>query len=261
MEKEEIMKRWDKVILIVIAVICGIIMFLGLPIFSLNINYAYVSCVLLSAIVIHFILLMYGNFGQKEIENKIDNSAKNIIDSLDGVKQTKFETIKEADNYVEQRIKSAKLKVYDLNWLTSNKVSNQDDEKDRIEKFHNRLNNRIEEFNKNKKSEFYREIFIFHYPLKVSIMKSRLYYEKYFCKYYEDDNVFPKIQFVIIDDEEVIFISSLYQGNLCAVRDKKIVNLCILYFDAAWENAETIKTSEKTDMSVIQKIETKYLKS
>ncbi len=246
MGKEKTIKMWDTIILVATAIICVIIMILGF-FDSIKINYAFVSCTLLGAIAIHFVLSIYGNFGQKEIETKIETSTKKIIDSLVGVEKQTFASMNEVDEYVARRIKEATQKVYDLNWLVSKKPSNRDVEKDRIEKFHENLNKGITHFNKNKNTLFYREIFVFHYRLKVEVMKKRLQFEKYSCKYYHKDNKFPKIQFVIIDDEEVIFISSLYKnGQLCAVKDKVIVELFVKYFDASWENAIPIKEEYET---------------
>jgi hypothetical protein len=265
MERERIIKIWDTIVLVTAAIGCVIIMLLGLLDWNkiitlpITIDYAFVSCVLLGAIAIHFALSIYGNFGQKEVEHKIDESTRKIIDSLVGVEKQTFNSMNAVDEYVTKRIKEATSRVYDLNWLVSDKPSNRDVEKDRLTRFHKNLNNGITHFNNNKKTDFYREIFVFHYPLKVDVMKSRLNFEKYSCKYYHKNNKFPKLQFVIIDDEEVIFISSLYKnGQLCAIRDKIIVALFIHYFDYSWKNALLIREDGKTENEVVAEIESSF---
>ena len=88
------------------------------------------------------------------------------------------------------------------------------------------------------------------------------YGDKYSCSYY--DNIkqpkFPKLQFVIIDDEEVVFVSSAYSPNFCAIRDKRIVSIFNNYFNQAWEFSVVIKDKKQVKQDVIEKIRTAYVK-
>lgn len=75
---------------------------------------------------------------------------------------------------------------------------------------------------KHSKPKIYKEIFTFSYPKNLGKMITHLDYgEVYSCSYYENlelDRKFPKMQFVVIDDEKVIFVSSSYQPNLCSIK-------------------------------------------
>ncbi len=181
MEKDRILECFDKIILLSVASICGLVLFFGLmgrtKIFFWTIDYSYISCVLLCSIAIHFILSIFGSFNQKQIdikiekntgilENKIDKNTTNIIESLNGVEKKVFNTIKEVDNYVADRIMSAKFTVRDLNWqdfripTTSHSQQHRqeiDDEIDiSIANFCNRKRN-----DSAKRKSIYEEIFTF----------------------------------------------------------------------------------------------------
>lgn len=271
--KDKFLENFDKVILLTVSIICGIVIFFGLmgrtTIFGWSIDYAYISCVLLCAIATHFILSIYGSFGHKQIENKINQSVTSIVESLNGVEKITFNTIKEVDSYVANRIKNAKNTVQDLNWQdfripvtnhTQQHRQEVDDEiDDSIKEFCNRKRNL-----ETKKKSVYEEIFTFPKSNKRNLqkMKSHVNYgDIYSCYYYEtlEELKFPKLQFVIIDDEEVIFVSSEYKENFCAIKDRRIVNICLNYFMQARELSIMIKQRNHTaDQNLIKQIEDKY---
>ena len=269
MKKDKVLKIIDLGILISVIIICGIVLFMGLfgfdEMFGKQISYAYISCVLLCAIAVHFVL---SNLYSLE-QDIMKESVSSIVESLNGVEKKKFNTITEVDNYVAQRIHSAKISVQDLNWQdfrlpsASNSQQNRkitDDEIDvSIKSFCSRRRNK-QEINKS----IYEEIFTFPPSNRINLAKIKKHVEYgkiYCCSYYEtlEELKFPKLQFVIIDSSEVIFVSSEYKGNFCAVKDKRIVNICSNYFMQARELSIMIKEKcEPANLDLIDKIENKY---
>lgn len=64
------------------------------------------------------------------------------------------------------------------------------------------------------------------------------YGDVYCCSYYENKDIntrFPKLQFVVIDDREVVFVSSAYKPNLCSIKNTRIASIFCNYFEQAWE--------------------------
>jgi hypothetical protein len=273
MEKDKILELFDKIILISVAIICGIVLFFGLmgrtTIFGWEIDYAYISCVLLCAIALHFIFSIFGSFGQKQIEDKIDKSVSKIVASLNGVEKTTFNTIKEVDNYVAYKIRNAKTSVKDLNWQDFRLPSSSHSQQHRQE-LDDELDESISAFCRRKRSDalkrksIYEEIFTFPSTNRKNLQKMKSHIlngDIYSCYYYEtlEELKFPKLQFVIIDDEEIIFVSSEYKENFCAIKDRRIVNICLNYFMQARELSTIIKQKNYLpDQNLINQIEAKY---
>jgi hypothetical protein len=267
MEMENFLNRIDIGICAIAVIICSLTKFLPLNAYfpfmyeNENLNYGLLCWILLTAITIH-LLISIGKKGitKQDLEKHFEYTTETIIKSLNGVKKQTFQDTKEASEYCEKRIAEAQTSVYDFNWIIPTKLSEQDADiinmrYARNKEFHAKLSEHIKKFDKSYKSCFYREIFVFHNLHKVNIMNERLKYNKYSCKYYKNDIQFPKMQFVIIDNEEVIFLSTIYKdGALCAIKDPKIVKLCTSYFDVAWENAIPIKVDDNRNETVIKEI-------
>ncbi|MBK8244323.1 MAG: hypothetical protein IPK88_12920 [Saprospiraceae bacterium] len=273
MEKDKLLELFDKIILISVTIICGIVIFLGLmgkeTVFGWTINYAYISSVFLCAITSHYIFSIFGTFGQRQIENKIDKSVSNIVESLNGVEKTTFNTIKEVDIYVASKIRNAKYSVQDLNWQDFRTPSSSHSQQHRLE-LDDEIDESINSFCKRKRSEqlkrksIYEEIFTFPPSNRRNLQKMKSHIKNgdvYSCYYYEtlEELRFPKLQFVIIDTEEIIFVSSEYKENFCAVKDRRIVNICSNYFMQARELSTIIKQkNHQADQNLINQIEAKY---
>jgi hypothetical protein len=73
----------------------------------------------------------------------------------------------------------------------------------------------------------YKEIFTFSYECNIDKMLDHINYGPvYSCRYFdnkEEKTKFPKIQFVIIDEEEAIFVSSSYAPHLYSLKGKELV--------------------------------------
>lgn len=83
----------------------------------------------------------------------------------------------------------------------------------------------------------------------------------YSCRYFENKDVktrFPKLQFVTIDNEEVIFASSSYTPNLYSIKGKEVVDVFLKYFDQAWNLAIEIKVNDKNNETIANQIKCNY---
>ena len=95
----------------------------------------------------------------------------------------------------------------------------------------------------------YREIFIFSDPRRVKKLERRLAEAKsgYSCRYYPKDSNIPRLQFVIIDNEEALFFASSAHSPLCAVKSREFCKVFHSYFEAAWSGATPIKDGPNID--------------
>ncbi len=296
MEEDKANLLFNKIILIAVASISGLMILMGFigetTILGWQINYAFISCVLLCTIVIHLYNLTYGSYSQKkiektitnnisivnqsifEIENKIENSSKRVIESLSGVEKQIFKTIKDVDNYVADRIKNAKFSVLDLNWqdFRNTVVDHQSQHRNEID---DEIDESIKAFCSRKRTDkkildktIYEEIFTFPETNSLNLIKMKrhcTFGDIYTCSYFETRNTpkFPKIQFVIIDEEEVIFVSSEYKENFCSIKDYRIVNICLNYFmqARALSSDKIIKRKNgQVNNDIVKLIEDKYSK-
>jgi hypothetical protein len=266
MENLKIIDRW---LLIAIAIVCG-----GFTVFSIATSkpeyYSLLACGFLFAIALHLIFSTFINKNIAEQQEELSklvvkskdtilNSHKLTITSFKGNKVT--DIIQNVDLYIADKIKNATNSVYDLNWQDYQKNNNPRNNSDRTYS-ENAIYKCIKEFCAKENVE-YQEIFTFSYERNLpKLMTHKNYGNNYSCAYY--DNLeplkkFPKLQFVIVDEKEVIFVSSTYGHSLCATRDEKIVEICCIYFKQAWELSEKIKKrGESANDELITAIEIKY---
>jgi len=198
-----------------------------------------------------------------EISNKLlyegYNNTKNIINSLSGVEIKYFENINDVDIYISKKILNAQKSVYDLNWqdyLASNPRYRNVVDKEYAE---NEIDKSIIKFcNPKNKLRLYKEIFSFTYPKNLAkMLKHVTYGDTYNCSYYDntiENKKFPKLQFVVIDEIEVIFVSSAYIPNLCAINNKRIAQIFSTYFEQAWNLSIKIKEKNIIHENVIKDI-------
>lgn len=173
-----------------------------------------------------------------EIIQELSKNKSQIIKGLDGVEIVKFKNPNEQIQYIINRLQNAENSVSDFTWAP--KVSSSFDAPAR-----KRLESKYVTAIKNASKQIsYREIFIFSHASRI--MKLKEHYEKintknessgYSCAYYEDTN-FPRLQFLLIDENEVIFTSGQYLK--CAVKNSNIVEIFTKYYSSAWENANKL---------------------
>ena len=218
------------------------------------------SCLLVS---LSTILIIYQFENRKKLE-KIEGLPKEISSIIRHSGNVKFfKDIDEVDNYIAKRISEAKESVCDLNWqdfMTTNPMPRNEAKKKHIS---NQIDKEIRKFCNHKKDKReYKEIFTFSYERNIDKMLDHINYGSvYSCRYFdnkEEKTKFPKIQFVIIDEEEIIFVSSSYAPHLYSLKGKELVGVFRKYFEQAWQLATELKSDSNLDKDSISYIESTY---
>lgn len=273
---KRILLKWaDIVSLCFFCLIAGLYLFsdalkthLGFEI--LEVSDSFSSTGLLFSIAFHFIMSTIRSEDlQKEYANineLIQQSTEEIVSSLNGVNITFFEDINDVDEYIVQKISQAKSCVYDFNWQDYSPINPHYRNQPKREYVAQQIDKEIKKFcskkTKRGHKKLYKEIFTFSYPTNIGKMKDHIQYgEIYQCAFYENldsNDRFPKLQYVVIDEKEVIFVSSSYIPNLCAIRNDRIAKIFSLYFEQAWELSKKIKNQKEIDYDVIKQIERNY---
>lgn len=188
-----------------------------------------------------------------KLVRELSNNKNQIIKGLDGVEIVKFNSPKEQISYIINRLQDAEHSVSDLTW--GQKVSSALDSPGR-----KRLESTYVTAIKNAAKRIsYREIFIFSHISRIEKLEN--HYTKintknessgYSCAYYEETN-FPRLQFLLIDDNEVIFTSGQYLK--CAVKSSNVVDIFTKYYSIAWDNAnKLIENGVIVNLEEIEKI-------
>lgn len=183
-----------------------------------------------------------------KINQQLDDNLHVTISSLKGVESRSFASGTDLLRYVNKRLSQARVRVDDLSWSPAVGLGQglqvTQDVNHLYEKRLTQVARRIP----------YREVFIFNKPERVGKLRRRLgqNLEGYSCAYYEHWTV-PLLQFMLIDDEEVIFLSDQYPVYV-AVRQPDIVNLFVKYYETIWQQAIPLKIGTQTYNENLEKI-------
>jgi hypothetical protein len=183
-----------------------------------------------------------------QLEAAISASTSTVINSLNGLELRSFRTNRDAINYVNGRLPQAKCQVDDLSWSPA--FGFDDQLEDTVA-----LMNEYAEKIKNAATKIpYREVFVFNKPSRVEKLRRRIEENSpgYSCAYYSDKQV-PTLQFMIIDDEEVVILSDQYKSKL-AIKHPDLVKLFKEYYDEVWKNATPIKIGNKINKKALKSI-------
>ena len=156
-----------------------------------------------------------------------------VIVSLGGVDVKVFASSCEAERYLARRIREAQKDVCDLSWtdryspyasLSQRKKSNA-----AYERSIDIASERV----------IYREIFVFSEEGRKEKLRRRLAQSAagYSCRYFEGAISIPRIQFAMIDREEVVFDSPWDAGKHYAIKHAALIDVLGAYFEKAWEKA------------------------
>jgi hypothetical protein len=195
------------------------------------VNYESMIIVLLGAIGLH---IVYSELERRRepLPDLVRGQADRTIRSLSGMAITVFDTSEQMERYLARRIGEARDEVCDLSWkgtishgarLTPRKKSQA-----AYEASIDRASGRIK----------YREVFAFNDERRLDKLERRLAKGKpgYSCAYYAEHSKAPRLQFVVIDKEELIFASSAYP-RLCAIRHIELCEIFQSYYEEVWANA------------------------
>lgn len=246
------LKKMDVVLLlvisftsIVIAVADSFNFFDNVEFFQ-KIDYSLLTIVILSLIGLHLVL-NYVN--QSNFQEKFPNDINGIIKSLNGVNIEIFPSTVELEKYLAKRVKEAKIEICDLSWKEN--ISSGYSLKPRV-KSHKSYETSI---NLACDKIVYREIFIFSDGRRKEKLERRLKKSKsgYSCRYFEGNFSIPRLQFVLIDKEEIIFASSSYP-KLCAIKHMELSEIFQSYYDEIWDAATPIKDGDVVHQKEIDEI-------
>lgn len=181
------------------------------------------------------------------LEQGLVDSTRTIINSLDGVELKKFDSGSDVIAYVTKRMSQAKSRIDDLSWSPSISLRN---ELDATRKVNEKYSDQVARISR---KILYREIFMFNRPGRVEKLKQRLEEntEGYSCAYYKSSYI-PVLQFMIIDDEEVIFLSDQFRDNF-TVRHPEVVTLFSKHYERIWKNAIPLKLGRLILQDEVQK--------
>lgn len=224
--------------------------------FFKTIDYVPILFVLISFIALHLGVshLSTASFeerfsgGAAEINSGFERYAESIINSVHGVKLTTFRDAGEQELYLARRIKEAKLEVCDLSW--KEQLSRHYSLKSR-KKTHKSYEIGIA---KACKTIPYREIFIFSDERRKEKLQRRIKENipGYSCRYFNKSSSIPRLQFVIIDREEIVFASSSYP-TLCSIKHKELGSIFQSYYNDVWDHATPLKEGDRIFSEEVEK--------
>lgn len=246
------LKRMDVVLLMAISftsiviVVVDFFNFFDNVEFFQKVDYSLLTIAILALIGIHLVL-HYIN--QSEFQERFPHDIDKIIRSLHGVNIEIFPSTVELEKYLAKRVKEAKIEVCDLSWKGN--ISRGYSLKPRVrshKSYETSIGLACDKI-------MYREIFVFSDERRKEKLERRLKDNKsgYSCRYFEGDFSIPRLQFVLIDKEEIIFASSFYP-KLCAITHAELSEIFQSYYDEIWNAATPIKDGDVIYQKEIDKI-------
>lgn len=187
---------------------------------------------------------------QAKHQDGMEELINRAILGVKGVAIREFGSGDEIDSYLAKRISEAESEVCDLTW--KRKVSGGYSLKARKaaqRKYISSIKKRSEEIT-------YREVFIFNDVRRYDKLKTHIKANKsgYQARYFPTGTGIPRVQFVIIDKEEVIFASSSYP-RMCALKHEALAQIFHSYFEEIWAAAIPIIGEREIDETVVEAIE------
>lgn len=183
-----------------------------------------------------------------ELSQAITQSTTTIIESLNGIEFKRFESANDVIGYVSKRLLQAKRQVDDLSWNSTIGLSHglsttyetDAEYAGRVAKVAERIP--------------YREVFIFNRPGRIEKLKTRIEENRpgYSCAYYADTSI-PLLQFMVIDNEEVIVLTDMLKSKF-AVKHPYIVGLFAEYYEEIWRKATPIKIGTTIRQDVVERL-------
>jgi hypothetical protein len=242
------LKKVDILILVVIAIVAGGLSILDFFDISSQVsNYPLFTLFLLSMISLHLIVT---HFAQEDFQDDTEKSLKKLSSQVSKLDITVYANSKEIESHLAVKILEAKTSVYDLSWKTV--IGSGFSAPTRL-MAHSYLDQCIIEASGR---IAYREIFIFNDDRRIQKLERRLQENKsgYSCRYFDDKSNIPRIQFVIIDEDEIFFFASSSDSILCSVRDPAIIRIFKSYYEYTWNQAIPIKEGANIYENQVKKI-------
>jgi hypothetical protein len=203
--------------------------------------------------------------GIEDLKVSNEYSVSKIIESLQGVELVSFETPIELLRYTNERVKKAQKTIDDLSWTAELALGSELERNKDVSRKHAEITGKVSE------KIAYREIFIFTSVGPDGDFALRSRYDKferritednsgYSCAFFEERPKTPLPQFMIIDNQEVIFLTDAYPAFF-AVNHPVIVRFFQSYYNDIWNKAEIIKRGEFVYQDVVDKIREKFARN
>jgi|GEM_PF-4950787 len=211
-------------------------------------NYSALLIVLIAGIGLHLAVVHVErlhfyeslNGGSKHILEGFRVSTDELIRGVHGASVKVFKDSAEQELYLAERIRVAGVEVCDLSW--KERMSRESALPRRI-KSHKSYESAI---GKAAGRITYREVFVFNDERRKEKLKRRIAegVAGYSCRYFPDPGIVPRLQFVIIDKQEIVLVASAYPC-LCAVRQAELAQIFQAYFESIWSAAIPLKEATK----------------
>jgi len=211
-------------------------------------EYEVLLLVLLGAIglhlgVVHFERIQFQNSfagGADHLIAKFVEHATELLRGVHGAHVRVFSNSAEHELYLAKRFDDATVEICDLSWKE-------------LWSRHTELPVRVRARKtfetsvvKAARRISYREVFIFSDERRKAKLQRRLIENApgYSCRYFPTPCSIPRLQFVIIDHNEIVFSSSSYRV-LCAIRQDELAQVFQSYYEMIWAAATPLKDGLK----------------
>jgi hypothetical protein len=200
------------------------------------------------------LLLSEGNL-LHQVEDNLLNKIDKLITSSDLIKVRTFEESFELETYVAKRIHEAKKEICDLTWKLNIEsgygLGKRKDSQSIYDKAIAGVSAKL----------IFNEIWIFSDSRRIARFNKRIKEKKdgYSCRYFkEESNKIPRLQFIIIDDSEVIFFAISKSSLMCSIKGEVICRIFKPYFLEAWQRAIPIKDGKNIRQNIVNEINEFY---
>lgn len=239
---QKMLRKLDLIVLILIAVIAAglsVLDFFNLAEVQVE-SYPLFTLFLLSMVCLHLIV---SHFATEDFRDESVDFLRKINSGIESPESRRFADSIEMETYLGNRILEAKRSICDLTWKV--RIGEGFSSGSR-QLAHGYLESCIAKVSDRLA---YREIFVFNDPRRVEKLERRLAERKagYSCRYFREDQPIPRLQFVIVDNEEVFFFASAADSPLLAIRSNELGRVMKSYFEAAWAAARPLKSALSVD--------------
>jgi hypothetical protein len=211
------------------------------------------TLILLAFLSIH---LLYSAVADEDFRHSILASLDSIAGQSAKTDSAGYADTAALEGQLARRILEARRSVCDLTW--KKRISEGFSASDR-QLVHGYMDKAISEASSR---ITYREVFVFSDLRRLEKLERRLSENKdgYSCRYYREDPVIPRIQFVLIDDEEVFFFATGAGSPLASFRSRALCSVLRSYFVSVWEHARIIKDGPRLnekELALVRKLKQK----
>lgn len=222
------------------------------------------SLMLVAMSIFLFTHLIERNININNIESSTDKTLKLVseIASKEIADIITFDTSEELYNYMAHAVRHAKKSISDLTWGATFPSTNTEIQQKALSNYFNALLETI-----NKTDVMYKEVMTFPEKRRLHRVKTILEkgYKSYHLKYYnitpeEHIKIPPLLQFIVIDDSEVIL--HVHRGTVLepsnqpfiATKNRYIVKYFADYYNAIWTGGIPLIDTTNCDIETIDSL-------